>query len=366
MRRVSYKKPMYNSIMRLYSTVIWVLLLPGHKCDLSVNVSSNFSDSCDYTKYNYPCGDICVGYVDYWLGKCTCGDQVIGGWDEWIPGSKILGSLTPKYCCTPPSVQCRKTLFGATCPEGEVLEAEHFYTVAVDKFDPTGTTPCNGRCYNDYVTSQFIAPYSHYTCPDKCVHWSAMCRGVSFCDGDEEMCGEHLRCPAGFKKYTMSTIPVRSYCFGQDSDLTQNNNHVYGDLDEDDGSYDNIDRNDEDINQSDETGRYNINYTALEYCTNWSLSNPASNGILCDVCIDVMNWCYEDAGYTAFCSDANVSTVDSILCSNHTFWQNISCSSWSLVDSPIPIIQGKRCTGTNQHCSYPWRKEGETMVPWFF
>ena len=112
-----------TGIMTLYSTVILILIIPGYECDLSVNVSSNYSDTCDYTNSKYPCGDICVGYVDYWLGKCTCGDQVIGGWDEWIPGSKILGSLTPKYCCTPPPVQCTKTLFGANCPEGEVLDA---------------------------------------------------------------------------------------------------------------------------------------------------------------------------------------------------------------------------------------------------
>ena len=63
---------------------------------------------------------------------------------------------------------------------------------------------------------------------------------MSFCDGDEEVCGEDLRCPQDFKKYTMSTIPVRSYCYGF---TTQ----TYGDLDEDDGANDNIDRSDEDI-----------------------------------------------------------------------------------------------------------------------
>ena len=176
----------------------------------------------------------------FFYGKCTCGDEVMGGWgDGWIPGRKIYGILTPKYCCTPPSVQSRKTLLGATCQEGDVLEAEHFYSV-VGKFETTGTTPCNGQCYNDYVTSQFLGVSSHYTCPDKCVHWSAMCWGVSFCDGDEEVCGEDLRCPQDFKKYTMSTIPVRSYCYGF---TTQ----TYGDLDEDDGANDNIDRSDEDI-----------------------------------------------------------------------------------------------------------------------
>ena len=44
--------------------------------------------------------------------------------------------------------------------------------------------------------------------------------------------------------------------------------------------------------------------------------------------MDVAFWCYEEAGVTAFCSNASVSSMDSVLCSNHTFWQNISCSSW--------------------------------------
>ena len=237
-----------------------------------------------------------------------------------------------------------------------MLLAEHFYLVDAGKFDATGTTPCNCQCYNDHVNSQFLGQFSHYTCPDKCVHWSAMCRGVSFCDGDEEVCGEDLRCPWNFKKYTTATVPVRSYCFGLVPDFpVQNGNHIWGNLDEDDGAYDNIDRSDEDINQTDETGRYNINYTALEHCTNRSFTNLGSNGIMCDdICTEVQFWCYEESGNAAYCKDAGVSSLDSILCSNHTFWQNISCfSSW--IDGPI---QGKRCTGTNQHCYYPEREEG--------
>ena len=156
---------------------------------------------------------------------------MIGGWGDggfWDGGGILYDLPTPKYCCTPPSVQCRKTLSGATCPEGEVLEAEHLYAVDVDKFEATGTTPCNGQCYNDYATSQYIGVYSHYTCPDKCVHWSAMCRGVSFCDGDEEVCGEDLRCP-GLSKHSMPTVPVRSYCFGYEvPGFPKNLNHIYG------------------------------------------------------------------------------------------------------------------------------------------
>ena len=48
---------------------------------------------------------------------------------------------------------------------------------------------------------------------------------------------------------------------------------MLGDLDTNDGAYDSIDRSDEDINQSDDVGRYNINYKALEPCTSLTLAN---------------------------------------------------------------------------------------------
>ena len=82
--------------MLLFNLISLVFLISGHKCDLSINASSNYSDTCDYSELQYPCGDICVSYF---YGKCTCGDEVMGGWgDGWIPGRKIYGILSPKYC----------------------------------------------------------------------------------------------------------------------------------------------------------------------------------------------------------------------------------------------------------------------------
>ena len=215
---ISFHVTCYNSqtvnkyiIMRLHKIVILIFIIQGHKCDLSVNVKSNYSDTCEYVNSivgQYPCGDICLENS----GICTCGGEV-------MKNDNAYGGVHPRYCCTPSLVQCRKTILGAFCPEGEVLEAEEIYMVDVDKFDPTGTIPCNGRCYNDYFSSHFIGTASHYTCPDECISWSAMCRGVSFCEGDEEMCGEDLRCPIEIKKHSMSTDPVRSYCFGIDPSI---------------------------------------------------------------------------------------------------------------------------------------------------
>ena len=114
---------------------------------------------------------------------------------------------------------CKRTLHGVTCLEGEVLVADHLYLVDIDKFVVDDSPQCNGQCFNDYLTSQYLGPLTHYSCPDKCIYWSGLCRGVSFCDGDEEICGEDLRCPeerffGNVTKHTMSTDPPRSYCFG--------------------------------------------------------------------------------------------------------------------------------------------------------
>ena len=200
-----------------------------------LNASSNYSDTCNYPKLQGPCGDICISDLDE---TCTCGNVSISTLN---PGKLFIGL---SFCCTPPSVQCRKTIFGVHCTEGYIIKTDTIHLVNVEKFNVTGTIPCNGKCINDYLTSKYLALYAHYTCPDKCVHWSGMCRGVSFCDGDEEMCGEDLRCPENVLKHTMPTVPTRSYCFGIDyidtplMSIAQNLNHIFGDLDENDGAYD--------------------------------------------------------------------------------------------------------------------------------
>ena len=205
------------------------------------------------------------------------------------------------YCCTHPSVKCTKTKYGAFCPFGKVLEAGHFPAYDVDKFNVTGATPCHGQCYNDYQTSKHISEYSHYTCPDKCVHWSGMCRGVSWCEGDQEICGEDLRCPlhdgdgnsGNITIHTMATDPPRSYCFGSQGGFN-GEDQVLGDLVKNDNGYDNLDRSDEDI-QIETGSKSNINYTALEPCTDRDLFyNPLGHpGIKCgSACREIANnWC---------------------------------------------------------------------------
>ena len=148
-------------MMILYTTVIVIFSKPGR--DFSVDVSSNYSDTCHYEdgQMQYPCGDICLGA---WYEICTCGDE---SYSALTSVAKIFEGWP--ICCTPPSVQCRKTVFGVNCPEGEFIKANTFHFVDVEKFNVTGTIPCNGKCINDYRTSKYHGIFTHYTCPDKCV-----------------------------------------------------------------------------------------------------------------------------------------------------------------------------------------------------
>ena len=197
-------------------------------------VNTNFSDTCDYDDCGFPCGDICLhklGAPHYpeEFGICDCGGEEFQlKSNDW----------NIRYCCAPPSVKCKRTLLGASCPEGEILHYEEW-----------GSPPCYGRCFNDYLTSEYLSTLSQYTCPDTCVPNSAMCRaGVSFCDGDQEVCGEDLRCPKdntfndyNMIKHTMPTDPPRSFCFGWEQITGDPKAHPQATEDYD-GFYDNIDR----------------------------------------------------------------------------------------------------------------------------
>ena len=141
--------------MEFLVILIHLISVWGHTSDFSF-LSLGKSDPFPHSVFQYSCGDIDMTWL--W-GICVCGVKLIypymGGLEKFY------------YCCTPPSVKCKKTFYGVKCPEGEVLEIVHFYDVDVDKFEVDGTVPCNGLCFNDYKTSQNITDFSHYTCPDQ-------------------------------------------------------------------------------------------------------------------------------------------------------------------------------------------------------
>ena len=340
--------------MEFLSLLVLFLSVTGKHCASSLNASRSNNTACDLF-FQYKCGDVCLTKL---IGLCLCGTKFISNWDI------LRNSQNMNYCCTHPSVKCTKTKYGAFCPLGKVLEAGHFPAYDVDKFNVTGATPCHGQCYNDYQTSKHISEYSHYTCPDKCVHWSGMCRGVSYCDGDQEICGDDLRCPVSLiagivKKHTMQTVPPRSYCFefkslwGFLGGSSSGVDRTFGGLERNDGGYDNIDRSDEEIIQSDDEGRVNVNlnYTALRHCWLPSLQNRGCNGRKCgDTCLGMEIWCR--GIQNQYCENALVKSNDPVLCSNHTFWHNIDCDV-NFYGGILLRYFGKRCTGPIKHCYYP-------------
>ena len=101
-------KAMVSFLVLTFVVSVW-----GQKSDLSL-VIANKSDVNPASVFRYSCGDIDMTWL--W-GICVCGDELIYPF--------VGGFETYYYCCTPPSVKCNKTFYGAICPEGQVLEIFH-------------------------------------------------------------------------------------------------------------------------------------------------------------------------------------------------------------------------------------------------
>ena len=190
----------------------FLTILAGHQSEglLTNNATSINEFYCDYRNSTL-CGDICLESQEL----CKCGGLTFKESTRYE--KQIKDGVTFEdfpilsYCCTPPSVRCTKTESGAVCLSGEV-------------YDLDSEKPCYSRCYNDYLTSDFLGFYTHFTCPDRCVGWVDLCQGVSFCEGDTEVCREGARAPE-------TSTPARKY------------------LVENDNAYDSLDRSDEIILQ---------------------------------------------------------------------------------------------------------------------
>ena len=158
--------------MRILAAVTLLLLLVGVRAgDPGDSSVLSYPDTCNYTDWRRAmCGDQCIS----WLGDCYCGSDIIHPYRG------------DDHCC---GENCTLDSYGdIDCSEGRKLSK---------------SSPCNitMRCYNSYQHSQYIGPQSHYTCPDTCVPWEAMCRGVSHCEGDHQVCGSDLRCPTYDHQY---------------------------------------------------------------------------------------------------------------------------------------------------------------------
>ena len=304
---------------------------------LSLSSSEHFfinrTDNCDYNT-NYKCGNVCLDMAQI----CDCGGEEIGGTFKF-------GHFF--YCCVPPSIQCSIQWINRTLLVGK-LNGENFkqqdYRVECTNVTLRGyNEPCNGKCYNDYLTSKYRGPDTHFTCPDSCIRWGEVCQGVSFCDGDEQICDKDLECFGRKKKIVRPNIEESYSCF--DSDFSFSFSEI-----KNNGSYDRIDRSDEDINTIVVSTRLDINYTALKHCL-----VDEQDGFMCNnYCRKSSKWCYEER-YAEHCLEAGVNVNDKILCSNETFWRNISCNTkfHNFEGTSLEFYHGRRCTGSIKHCYFP-------------
>ena len=179
------------------------------------------------------CGDLCS---DLWV-NCKCGQEVLKNSDK------------PKteYCCVPPNPQQGNLTPSQQCHYD--TEGDEFSNVtcpAVSSSVLPTTQQCDGKCYNDYETSQFLGDYAHYTCTDDtCLPIVDMCQGYSCSRTNVSECGRELRCidkgNAGITKL--------------DSEIAEDHYYCYYSGYKNDGVYHRLDRSDEDIfNRTETTG----------------------------------------------------------------------------------------------------------------
>ena len=151
----------------------------------------NYTDTCNYAgdgdNHKEMCGDLCIGRYD----NCYCGTDNIR--DTFRPFDNNKDNV---HCCG------ESCTLGTDVPVCNVHKGERCKWIKGDCRQGrklSMSSPCNTtmgvRCYNSYLHSLVIGDKSHYTCPETCVSWEAMCRGVSHCEGDHQVCGPDLRCP---------------------------------------------------------------------------------------------------------------------------------------------------------------------------
>ena len=135
-----------------------------------------YSDTCRYSDREVACGDQCIS----WLDDCECGN------------TKIIMERDAQQCCVPEEDsqgrrgvvtedrQCRKDSSGNVKCAGGVVTGIHDL--------------CHSNCYNSYIDSEYLGRYSHFPCPDQCVPYRDMCRGVAWCREELQHCSQTLRC----------------------------------------------------------------------------------------------------------------------------------------------------------------------------
>ena len=291
-------------------------------------------DTCLYVSgREVKCGDQCINP----LATCQCGS------DTFVP------RLTDQYCYLPPGETC-----AGYDPDNKLVICSTGRTLSMSS--RCENTTRSMTCYNDYEISEFnspLGPQSHFTCPDSCVNWEDMCRGVNWCPAELEVCDSDLRCPHFYvderninganyinvTKHHISLSPgtAHYYCLSD----TQLNNE----------QYDSIQREDETLLS---VGRsaLDIDIKSFTPCYNGSgLGN--SPGVMCgSECIWSGHWCNEATAVQCSVSGTEfIWSIDPQLCSNPVPWREVDCR----IETERRVENyGNRCRGRNMGCAYPW------------
>ena len=311
--------------MKILAAITLLLLVIAVRAgDPGIAAVPSYPDTCNYTVSGTSmCGDQCYYGEDH----CSCGSVNIRYWKK-----------DDAYCC---GESCTLNSYGGgRCIEGRTLSISSHCNITM-------------RCYNSYQHSLYIGDQSHYTCPDTCVPWEAMCRGVSHCEGDHQVCGPHLRCPPRYRD-SLNRIYDGWHNvtkFNISSSLVTGHHYCLGNTKIDNGKFDTVDRSDETQVRAEAQSPLDLNITSFTPCiTNNSRHNP---GVMCGKdCRWNDLWCRDDYTETCGTKSGNIATNDPNLCQHPRVWADVPCS-WNYDDRRV-LSYGLRCSGQNMRCVQPW------------
>ena len=228
--------------MKILAAIIPLLLLVAVRAG---DPDPSYPDTCGYTS-EAMCGDQC--YYDGSSSSCYCGSDTIRPYFD------------DKHCC---GEYCTLDRHNGDCRNG-MNEGR-----TLPKSSPCNTT-IGVRCYNSYQHSRVLFDKSHYTCPDTCVPWEAMCRGVSHCEGDHQVCGPNLRCPTWYRDSGNYNVTINNIS----SSLVPGHHYCLGDSKINDGKFDTIDRSDENTTVRATKSPLDLDISSFTRCNNTDTMIP--------------------------------------------------------------------------------------------
>ena len=194
---------------------------------------------------------------------------------------------------------------------------------------------CNGNCSkssNNYDKTMFGCA----TTGDNCVGYKTLCHGCSVCNdkSDLKFCNEqpcHLDKDDTTIGGFVGFILVLSRCENDLKLPTEHSECYLPKRDEEDGRFNCLERQDENITLAWKDAEEIIKYEDLKLCKN-------ETGIQCgSQCVGRDHWC---TGETNRFSCTIINTPQ--LCGNYTFWKDKDCGKFA-----------KQCTGRSQQCFVP-------------